>query len=107
MASVAERRKEINLGLVQDVKEIKDILLDMQKSEAARWEREKAMRKDVDDLKEAINGNGKPGIKTDVQRLSTDVSNLNKSDEKREASNRAIIIAIVIQIILLVLSKVF
>ncbi len=41
----------MNEGLVSDVKEIKELLLSMQKAEAARIERENRMREDVDALK--------------------------------------------------------
>ena len=71
----------------------------MQQVEAARGEREKAMREDLDKLKETINGNGKPGMKTDVQVLID-------NDKKRGSNQNAIIVAIVIQIIMMVLTKV-
>jgi len=63
-----ERRK-VNEGLVSDVKEIKNMLVEMKVLEAARATREKAMEIDVIDLKKSVNGNGKPGLKTDVQLL--------------------------------------
>lgn len=90
----------MNEGLVSDVKEIKELLLSMQKAEAARIERENRMREDVDALKKTVNGNGNGlGIKTDVEILKT-------NDKKRTANQNAIIVAIVIQIIMLVLTKV-
>lgn len=71
----------------------------MQQNESARIEREKTIQEEIKKLKETINGNGKPGLKTDVQLLM-------ESDKKRGTNQNAIIIAIVIQIIMMVLTKV-
>jgi hypothetical protein len=99
MPTVAERRKEMNEGLAQDIKEIKSMLATMQSSEAARCERERAMKDELDKIKDTVNGNGKPGLKTDVQVLMT-------NDEKRGKNQNTIIVAIIIQIIMMVLTKV-
>ncbi len=99
ISKTIERRKEMNEGLAQDIKDIKNILASMQQQEAGRCERERVMRDELDRIKEVINGNGKPGLKTDVQILMT-------NDEKRGKNQNAIIIAIVIQIIMMILTKV-
>jgi hypothetical protein len=70
---IVERRK-VNEGLLTDIREIKDILVSIQKLEAARAEREKTSREDIDKLKFTVNGNGTPGLKTDVQILKNKVN---------------------------------
>jgi hypothetical protein len=95
-----DRRKEMNEGLAQDIKDIKKMLSDHLLLEAAREEREKTMRTEVDKLKEAVHGNGKPGLKTDVQLLQ-------ESEKKRAAFQNAIATAVIIQIILTLVLKVF
>lgn len=59
----------MNEGLVQDVKEMKEMLSKLLIAESARVERELQFRTDVDNLKKTVNGNGAPGLKTDVQLL--------------------------------------
>jgi len=96
--TITERRHEINEELLEDIREIKGLLLAIQKADAARVERENRMRDDVDGLKETVNGNGKAGIKTDVELLKA-------SDRKRTANQNAIIVAVIIQIIMTVIAK--
>jgi len=94
---ITERRK-LNEGLAQDIKEIKKMLTEHLLLEAAREERERAMHDDVKKLKETVHGNGKPGLKTDVQLLQD-------SEKKRAAIQNAIAIALIVQIILSLISK--
>jgi hypothetical protein len=75
--TIAERRKEMNEGLAQDIKEIKNMLADMKQAEAARGEREKTTHNDVEGLKKTINGNGVPGLKTDVQIMKEQMGRIN------------------------------
>jgi hypothetical protein len=70
---LVERRK-VNEGLVQDIKDIKKMLVEMQTLEAARNEREITVKRDIDSLNLAVNGNGKPGLKTDVQILQNKIN---------------------------------
>jgi len=65
----------MNEGLLKSIDEIKDILFNMQKMEAARAEREMQTKADVESLKKAVNGNGDGiGMKTDVQILKKDMA---------------------------------
>jgi len=90
----------MNEGLIQDVKDIKEMLVSMQKLEAARVERENAVHEKVMKLDQAVNGNGKPGLKTDVELLK-------ESEKKRAAFQNAIATAVIIQIVLTLILKVF
>ena len=63
-----ERRAD-NKQLVEDIREIKEMMSAMMQIEAGRKERESTQRIEIDALKNCINGNGQPGLKTDVQLL--------------------------------------
>lgn len=73
----------MNEELVQDIKDIKErvektfnTITEMQRQEAARVERELQMKNDVDNLKKTVNGNGIPGLKTDVQLLKEQMTRI-------------------------------
>jgi hypothetical protein len=66
---ISIERRKVNEGLVQDVKEMKAMISQLLVADAARVERELQTRTDVDGLKKTVNGNGVPGLKTDVQLL--------------------------------------
>lgn len=66
----------MNEGLVADVREIKDMLVEMKQLEAARKVREARIQTDVEKLDHAINGNDKPGLKTDVQIMQNKINGI-------------------------------
>jgi hypothetical protein len=65
---IVERRK-VNEGMASDIRDIKNMLVDIQRLESARVERELVTRDDVNKLKLTTYGNGSPGLKTEVQLL--------------------------------------
>jgi len=64
----------VNEGLLQDVRDIKEMLVNMQRLESARVEREGVMLKDVESLKHTVDGNSKLGLKTEMQLLKNKVN---------------------------------
>ena len=72
MAETTQRtpeRRSDNKQLVEDIREIKEMMSEMMQIEAGRKEREINVRLELDALKKCITGNGQPGLKTDVQLL--------------------------------------
>ena len=103
---MAERRKpnsELNDRLDVIEGQLSQLLL----YEAARQEREKNTEKVLSKLKETVDGNGKTGLKENFDKMNSTVTILKANDEKRDATNRTIFAAIIIQIFLLVLSRIF
>ena len=104
---IIERRKEMNEGLANDIKEIKDMLASMQALEAARIEREKKGREDFDDLKKTVKGNGKLGLEKDVLILQQNEEKRKEEERRRSGLTYTVAGAVIIQILLTILSKGF
>jgi hypothetical protein len=102
---ITTERRQLNEGLVQDIKEIKSILVEMQKIEAVRSERDAINSKKIEDINHIVNGNAKPGLVKDVLLLQES----DKARAEREKRNTALIYtvtaAVIIQIILAMAGK--
>lgn len=76
MAQLAERRRrsdEEYAGITTRLDDIITRLVDFEKREAARAH----IDDDVKKLKEAVQGNGKPGLKSEVQLIRDQLDRLN------------------------------
>ena len=70
-------RRSTDKEILDQLAKITAVLETMHQTEAARLEREKNLTDIVNKDHEAINGNGKPGLKTEVQLLKDGMSRIN------------------------------
>lgn len=103
---LVERRK-VNEGLIQDIRDIKEMLTKHLQEEAARAERERAILDDVCKLKEKVEGNGKLGLIKEVLILQQNEEKRREEEKRRSGLMYTVAGAVIIQIILMLFTKVF
>ncbi len=77
MPQQTRERRNTDKEILSQIADMKALLEAMQRTEAARVEREAHLVDTVNKDHEIINGNGKPGLKTDVQLLKEGMGRIN------------------------------
>lgn len=66
-----------NTQMLKKLDEVLDAIHEIRQQEAARNEREASMKQSIAEHEQFINGNGKPGLKSEFAVVKQDISRIN------------------------------